>query len=111
MSYFQHLDEIERLRIWDGLVGRAAVGKEASLLAIEIEPNTANSYGNDLTNHLLPFFKDHRISEITVADVDRYSQHKVRKAAEITAATESGTPMMMSYVDRRGRSPRQARPL
>ena len=29
---------------------------------LEIEPNTANSYGNDLTNHLLPFFKDHRLS-------------------------------------------------
>jgi hypothetical protein len=31
---------------------------------LEIEKNTANSYGNDLTNHLLPFFKDHRLSQI-----------------------------------------------
>jgi integrase len=79
---------------------------------LEIERNTANSYGNDLTNHLLPFFKDHRLSEITVAEVDRYRQSKVREAAEITAAAESGTPMMLSYVDRVGRSyRRRARPL
>jgi integrase len=36
----------------------------------------------------------------------------VREAAEITAAAESGTPMMFSYVDRVGRSyRRRARPL
>ena len=79
---------------------------------LEIEPNTANSYGNDLTNHLLPFFKDHHLSQITVAEVDRYRQSKVREAAEITAAAESGTPMTFSYVDRLGRSyRRRARPL
>jgi len=27
---------------------------------LEVEPNTANHYRNDLTNHLLPFFKDGR---------------------------------------------------
>jgi len=79
---------------------------------LEIEQNTANSYGNDLTNHLLPFFKDHHISEITVAELDRYRQSKVREAAEITAAAENGTPLMVSYVDRLGRSVRRrARPL
>lgn len=49
---------------------------------LEIEPNTASSYGNDLTNHLLPFFKDHHLSQITVTEVDRYRQSKVRQAAE-----------------------------
>ncbi len=79
---------------------------------LEIEKNTASSYGNDLTNHLLPFFKDHHISEITVAEVDRYRQSKVREAAEITAAAENGTPLTVSYVDRLGRSyRRRARPL
>jgi integrase len=79
---------------------------------LEIEHNTASSYGNDLTNHLLPFFKDHPISEITMAEVDRYRQSKVREAAEITAAAESGKPMMVSYVDRLGRRyRRRARPL
>jgi integrase len=79
---------------------------------LEVEPNTANHYRNDLTNHLLPFFKDHHLSRITVAEVDRYRQSKVREAAEITAAAEDGTPMMVFYVDRLGRSyRRQARPL
>ena len=80
---------------------------------LEIEANTASSYENDLTNHLLPFFKDHRLSEITVAEVDdRYRQSKVREAAEITAAGESGTPLMVSYADRLGRRyRRRARPL
>ena len=78
----------------------------------EIEKNTASRYGNDLTNHLLLFFKDHRVSEITVAEVDRYRQSKVREAAEITAAAENGTPLTFSYVDRLGRSyRRRARPL
>jgi len=40
MSYFSHSDELERLQIWDGLIGRAVVGKEASLVAIEIDPGT-----------------------------------------------------------------------
>jgi len=70
---------------------------------LEIEPNTANHYRNDLTNHLLPFFKGHHLSQITVAEVDRYRQSKVREAAEITAAAENGTPMTVTHVDRRGR--------
>jgi integrase len=79
---------------------------------LEVEPNTANHYRNDLTNHLLPFFEKHHLSQITVAEVDRYRQRKVREAAEITAAAESGKPMMVSYVDRLGRSyRRRARPL
>jgi len=79
---------------------------------LEVEPNTANHYRNDLTNHLLPFLRKHHLSQITVAEVDRYRQYEVREAAEITAATESGTPIMVSYVDRLGRSyRRRARPL
>jgi integrase len=79
---------------------------------LEIENNTVSSYQNDLTNHLLPFFKEHHISDITVAEVDRYRQSKVREAAEITAAAESGKPLTVSYVDRLGRRyRRRARPL
>ncbi len=40
MSYFSDLGELERLRIWDGLIGRAVVGAEAALVAIEIDPDT-----------------------------------------------------------------------
>jgi integrase len=79
---------------------------------LEVEKNTANHYRNDLTNHLLPFFKDHHLSQITVAEVDRYRQSKVRQAAEITAAAENGTPLTVSYTDRLGRRyRRRARPL
>jgi hypothetical protein len=67
----------------------------------------ANHYRNDLTNHLPPFFKDHRLSRITVVEVDRYRQNKVREAAEITAAAENGAPLMVSHVDRLGRSYRR----
>lgn len=45
----------------------------------EIRPNTVRSYRNDLTNHLLPFFARHRLSQITVAEVDRYRNAKVRE--------------------------------
>jgi integrase len=47
----------------------------------EIRPNTASSYGNDLTNHLLPFFAKHRLSAITIAEVDRYRNAKVREGS------------------------------
>lgn len=45
----------------------------------EIRPNTARSYHSDLTLHLLPFFAQHRLSQITVAEVDRYRGAKVRE--------------------------------
>jgi hypothetical protein len=78
----------------------------------EIQPNTVSSYRNDLTNHLLPFFKDHRLSQITIPEVDRYRHTKVREAAEIVAAAEAGKPRMVEIIDRRGRRYQQAeRPL
>ena len=40
MSYFGDLAALERLRIWDGLIGRAVVGAQAALVVIEIEPDT-----------------------------------------------------------------------
>jgi len=45
----------------------------------EIRPSTARSYRNDLTHHLLPFFRDHLLTQITVAEVDRYRGLKVRE--------------------------------
>src|SRR5207248_10538004 len=79
---------------------------------LEIRPNTASSYGNDLTNHLLPFFKDHLVSQITIREVDRYRQAKVREAAEVAAAAKAGKPRMVEVVDRHGRRYRRCeRPL
>jgi len=43
----------------------------------EIRPNTVRSYRNDLTHHLLPWFAEHRLSQITIREVDRYRAHKV----------------------------------
>jgi integrase len=74
-----------------------------ALKRFEIEPNTARSYRNDLTNHLLPFFAEHKLSEITVAEVDRYRQHKVRENAVCQAAIDAGHPLMVEIVDTRGR--------
>ncbi|HTQ67798.1 MAG TPA: tyrosine-type recombinase/integrase [Solirubrobacteraceae bacterium] len=78
---------------------------------VEVRPNTARSYSNDLTNHLLPFFKDHQVSQITIQEVDRYRQAKVREASEITAARQAGKPRMVEVVDvgrRRYRRPERA---
>jgi integrase len=74
-----------------------------ALKRFEIEPNTARSYRNDLTNHLLPFFAEHRISEFTIAEVDRYREHKVKEKAVCQAAVDAGRPLMVEIVDKRGR--------
>ena len=43
--------------------------------------NTLQDYSWQLCNHLLPFFADHRLSKITIAEVDRYRPAKVREGA------------------------------
>jgi len=45
----------------------------------ELRPRTISDYEWALSHHLLPFFKDHLLPEITVAEVDRYKQAKVRQ--------------------------------
>ena len=44
-----------------------------------LRPNTVLDYRWQLTHHLLPFFKDHRLSQVNVAEVDRYRAEKVRE--------------------------------
>ena len=56
----------------------------------ELAPNTARSYRNDLTKHLLPFFAEHKLSQITMSEVDRYRHEKVHEAARLTAAVQEG---------------------
>ena len=41
-------------------------------------PNTRVDYQWQLSNHILPFFRDHRLSQITVAEIDRFRAAKVR---------------------------------
>ncbi len=45
----------------------------------EVSQRSVEDYKWALTRHLLPFFKDHRLSQITIAEVDRYRTGKVRE--------------------------------
>jgi len=44
-----------------------------------IAPSTWQSYRNELVHHLLPFFHAHEVRQITVAEVDRYRELKLRE--------------------------------
>jgi integrase len=44
-----------------------------------LSPSTLATYEWELSNHLLPFFAEHRLAAITIAEVDRYRQEKVRE--------------------------------
>jgi integrase len=45
----------------------------------EVAPRSVEDYQWGLTRHLLPFFKDHHLTQITIAEVDRYKTTKVRE--------------------------------
>jgi integrase len=45
----------------------------------ELAPRTIEDYELALTHHLLPFFKNHRLSQITAQETDRYKAAKVRE--------------------------------
>ncbi len=55
----------------------------------ELRPSTVAAYEAELSGHLLPFFRGHRLRDITVAEVDRYRARKLeegrRRAAQIEA--------------------------
>jgi integrase len=42
-----------------------------------------------LSNHLLPYFAKHRLSDITVEEVDRYRRGKVRESQDLREAREA----------------------
>lgn len=46
----------------------------------ELRPRTVEAYELHLTHHLLPFFARHRLSQITVEEVDRYRTQRLREA-------------------------------
>ncbi len=82
-----------RLGLWQPYVAPAAAGPAPDptfhefatdwfdAISKEIRPGTILDYEATLRCHLLPFFKDHRLSEITVAEVDRYREAKVSERA------------------------------
>lgn len=45
----------------------------------ELSEKTLEDYRWALVSHLLPFFKDHRLDEITIEEVDRYKNEKARE--------------------------------
>ena len=56
----------------------------------ELRPGTVAAYEWQITYHLLPYFRDKRLSHITVEEVDRYRAFKVRERDAIRAAIERG---------------------
>ena len=74
-------------------------------------PNTEIDYGWQLSNHLLPFFKDYRLSQITIAEVDRYRAAKLRERARLTEALADWQRRMDTETDaRKRRELRRERP-
>jgi integrase len=69
----------------------------------EWRESTRLDYEWQLSHHLLPFFGAHKLSQITVAEVDRYRQHKAAEAETIRAAAAKGKPLREEFVDKLGR--------
>lgn len=57
-------------------------------VAPELRERTRIDYQWRLSNHLLPYFAMHRLSAITVEEVDRYRREKVRESKAVTAARQ-----------------------
>ena len=70
-----------------------------------LRPSTALDYEWRLTHHLLPFFAGHRLSTVTVAEVDRYRERKVREGtigAESINKTIGLLGQVLDVADERG---------
>lgn len=63
----------------------------------EWREGTQLDYQWQLSHHLLPFFRDHRLSQITIAEVDRYRTLKVRQGG-LSATTINKTITRLSQV-------------
>jgi integrase len=63
----------------------------------ELRPQTIADYSWRLTNHLLPHFASYPLSRITIQEVDRYRQAKVREG-ELSAESINKTLTMLSAV-------------
>jgi integrase len=60
--------------------------------------STQADYEWQLTHHLLPFFRHHRLSQITVAEVDRYRQSKVDAGKPLSATSINKTITRLGQV-------------
>lgn len=64
-------------------------------------PNTIADYRWRLESHLLPFFKGHRLDEITIAEVDRYKALKRKRdddGKQLSARTVNMTLVLLSAI-------------
>lgn len=71
----------------------------------ELAPATVQAYRNELVQHLLPFFAQHALRQITVAEVDRYREHKLRErkvAGSYLNATITRLGAILDVADERG---------
>ena len=59
--------------------------------------SSRRSYSWRLSNHLLPFFAEHRLSQITAQEVDRYRTAKVREG-ELSARSINMTLTLLAAV-------------
>ena len=59
----------------------------------DLRPRTIGDYRWTLSYHLLPFFAQHRLSQITRAEVDRYRIEKLNEAERREAAIAEGDPL------------------
>lgn len=57
-------------------------------VAPELRVRTRIDYQWRLSNHLLPYFARHRLSAITVEEIDRYRREKVRESKAVAAARQ-----------------------
>ena len=75
----------------------------------ELRESTIADYTWQLSNHLLPFFHRHRLSQITVAEVDRYRDLKVREhvlSAESINKTITRLGQILAVAEERDLIPR-----
>jgi len=65
-----------------------------------VRPKTAAFFLWALSNHLLPFFRDHLLREITVAEVDRYRTHKLIEQRLAASSINKTIRLLAQILDR-----------
>jgi integrase len=65
-----------------------------------LKPKTIDNYRWALSYHLLPFFKDYRVSQITVRDVDEYKTAKAREGVLGANAINSTLTRLAQILER-----------
>jgi integrase len=67
---------------------------------LELRPNTVAAYEYELSHHLLPFFADHRLDELTAEEVDRYRNAKVRERDRRARSATSVRPLSNETINK-----------